>query len=369
MKGNRNLITENEMIELLRSDGLLIPPLSLRLTQEKIVNRNRIYDAAIEVAWMGKTARFVVELKSKSTPLIFRGALDYLKSTPLPEHFLPMLIMPYLSEPKLNELEQMGVSGIDLCGNYLIIVPGEFAAFRSGAKNSFPSSAAIKNIYKKNSSMVGRVFLAKSGYNSVQEVCTEINKRNLLVVAGIKKPMSLSTVSKSLKTLEDDLIIGRKGGINLLQAEKLLAKLAESYFPPKARAITRIKLPYSKNENLSLLLEQSQKMKIPIAATGLSSSNRYAVMERGDLLSVYCTDLKSLLENLPKSQMDRFPNLELIETKDERVFFNPFVSESFPWASPVQVYLELMDGDKRDQETATQIRSFILNNCQKEFNQ
>lgn len=363
------MITENEMIELLQNDGLLIPPLSLRLIQENIANRNRIYDAAIEIAWMGKTAGFVVELKSKSTPLIFRDALNYLKSTPLPEHYLPMLIMPYLSELKLNELEQLGVSGIDLCGNYLIIVPGEFAAFRSGARNLFPSSAPIKNIYRKNSSMVGRVFLAKSRYSSVQEVCAEINRRNLLVIAGIKKPINLSTVSKSLKTLEDDLIIGRKRGINLLQAEKLLTKLTEAYFPPKARAITRMKLPYSKNEIFSLLLKQSQKLKIPIAATGISSINRYAVMGRGDLLSVYCSDLKSLLENLPKSQMDRFPNLELIETKDERVFFNPFVSESFPWASPVQVYLELMDGDKRDQETATQIKSFILDNYQKEFNQ
>jgi len=369
MKGNRKLPTENEMIELLRNDGILILPLSLRLIQENTANRNRIYDAAVEIAWMDKKARFVVELKSKSTPLIFRNALNYLKSTPLPEHYLPMLIMPYLSEQKLNELEQLGVSGIDLCGNYLIIVPGEFAAFRSGARNRFPSSAPIKNIYRKNSSMVGRVFLAKPRFSSVQGVCSEINRRNLLVTANIKKPISLSTVSKSLKTLEDDLIIGRKHGIDLLQPEKLLTKLAEAYFPPKARAITRIKLPYSKNEIISLLLKQSRKMKIPIAATGTSSFNLYAVMGRGDLLSVYCTDLGSLLENLPGSQMDRFPNLELIETNDERVFFNPFVSEGFPWASPVQVYLELMDGDKRDQETATQIKSFILDNYQKEFKQ
>jgi len=363
------LPTENEMRELFRNDGILIPPLSLRLIQENIASRNRIFDAEVEISWMDKKARFLVELKSKSTPLIFRDALNYLKSSPLPEHYLPMLIMPYLSELKLSELEQLGVSGIDLCGNYLIVVPGEFAAFRSGAGNRFPSSAPIKNIYRKNSSMVGRVFLAKPRYSSVQEVCAEINRRNLLVTAGIKKPISLSTVSKSLKTLENDLIIGRERGIDLLQAEKLLTKLTEAYFPPKAQAITKIKLPYSKNEIFSLLLKQSQKLKIPIAATGTTSFNLYAVMERGDLLSVYCTDLAALLESLPGNKTDRFPNLELIETNDERVFFDPFVFEGFPWASPVQVYLELMDGDKRDQETATQIKSFILDNYQKEFNQ
>lgn len=35
--------------------------------------------------------------------------------------------------------------------------------------------------------------------------------------------------------------------------------------------------------------------------------------------------------------------------------------ESFWWASPVQVYLELMGGDKRDQETAEQLKTSILN--------
>jgi hypothetical protein len=36
--------------------------------------------------------------------------------------------------------------------------------------------------------------------------------------------------------------------------------------------------------------------------------------------------------------------------------------ENFWWASPVRVYLELMAGDKRDQETAEQVKSYILNN-------
>jgi hypothetical protein len=30
------------------------------------------------------------------------------------------------------------------------------------------------------------------------------------------------------------------------------------------------------------------------------------------------------------------------------------------WASPIQVYLELMTGDKRDRETAGQVKEVIL---------
>jgi len=74
----------------------------------------------------------------------------------------------------------------------------------------FPSSALIKNIYRKNSSMVGRAFLLRASYQTVQDIRAKINQRNLLVNRWDKKPMSLSTVSKVLKTLQDDLIVSRK---------------------------------------------------------------------------------------------------------------------------------------------------------------
>jgi hypothetical protein len=67
---------------------------------------------------------------------------------------------------------------------------------------------------------------------------------------------------------------------------------------------------------------------------------------------------------LRASQTDRFPNLELLETEDETVYFDARQKGDVWWASPVQVYLELMAGDKRDQETAEQVKSCILKNFQ-----
>jgi hypothetical protein len=71
--------------------------------------------------------------------------------------------------------------------------------------------------------------------------------------------------------------------------------------------------------------------------------------------------VERLLERLPGSSSDRFPNLELLATEDETVYFDARQEGNFWWASPVQVYLELMAGDKRDQETAEQINAVILN--------
>jgi hypothetical protein len=95
-------------------------------------------------------------------------------------------------------------------------------------------------------------------------------------------------------------------------------------------------------------------------ATGLSSVAQYAVMQREELLSLYCPRLEALLEELPGSRTERFPNLELIETEDEPIYFDAREQVGFRWASPVQVFLELMAGDKRDRETGERVGALLL---------
>ena len=176
--------------------------------------------------------------------------------------------------------------------------------------------------------------------------------------------MSFSTVSKSLKTLQEDLIVERNRFIRLLQPDKLLEKLRENYAAPNVRERVRLKVSESGGALLQLVQWQAKAMGLPFVATGTSSVIRYAVMQRGDMFSIYCPRVESLLERLSGSRSDRFPNLELLETEDETVYFDARQEEDFWWASPVQVYLELMAGDKRDQETAGQVESYILSSLQ-----
>ena len=363
MKRIRKIPTEREMIEQLRMGRVSLPPLSFRLLKGgPQAGGNLYFDALVEASWGESIAKFAVECKSLSTPKAFQDGLNLLKTSSVPEGCRPLLLVPFLNERKLQELEREKISGIDLCGNGVVVIPEMFAVFRSGEKNRFTSSAPIKNIYRKNSSMVGRVFLLRSGYETVQDICAEINRRNLLVKRWDKKAMSLSTVSKALKTLQEDLIISREDTIRLLQPDKLLQKLSENYAPPNIKERIRLKVPERIGTIEELLGKESQALGLPLAAAGMSSVSRYAVMQRGDLLSVYCPRLDILLERLSGSQSDRFPNLELIETEDETVYFDGREEENFWWASPVQVYLELMAGDKRDQETAEQVNSYIINN-------
>lgn len=355
-----------EMFKMLRTGKIVLPPLSFDvLHAQPSIGANRRMDLMIKVSWRSATARFAVECKSISTPRAFQDGLNLLKTKPMPKGCLPMLILPYLNERQLQTLEQEGISGIDLCGNGVIVAPGVFAVFRGGEKNRFPSSAPIKNIYRKNSSMVGRVFLSRPVYETVQDVRSEINRRNLLVNSWNTPPMSLSTVSKVLKTLKEDLIVERDGIIRLLQADELLRNISDNYTAPRITERVKLKVPEGTEMIWSLLARQSQELRLPLVATGISSVGRYATMQRGDPLSVYCPCVEMLLERSIGDRTDRFPNVELVETEDETVYFDTRPEGDFRWASPVQAYVELMAGDKRDQETAGQVKSFIMAQLQK----
>jgi len=356
------MTTKKEIIEWLRRDKVSLQPISFRFMEGSTpAIGNNSFDALVEASWQGGNARFIVKCKSLSTPKAFQDGSNLLKSCELPRGYLPMLIMPFLRQEQLLNLEQEGISGMDLCGNGIVIVPGRFAVFRGGEKNRFSSSAPIKNIYRKNSSMVSRVFFARSVYKMVQDIQSEINQRNLLVSHREKKPMSLSTVSKALKTLEQDLIISRNDTIRLLQADKLLDKLSENYCPPKTTGMIRLKIPEESGSIREMILKLSEELNLPLVATGISSVGQYAVMQRGDLLSVYCPRLELFVEKLNGSRTDRFPNLEIIETGDGTIYFDTRQTNNFRWSSPIQTYLELMVGDKRDQEIAGQVKSIILN--------
>jgi hypothetical protein len=369
--------TQKEMIQQLREGKISLPPLDFRIVKfEPVLKDGRPIDVFVEASWRGNKIRFALECKSISTPKVFREGINSLKLLSLPKNFRPLLFLPFLNDAQLKELEQAEISGIDMCGNGLVLVPGKLLVFRSGNKNLFSSSAPIKNIYQKNTSMVARLFLIRSSFATVQEIYFEVNRRNVLVKRWRKNPMSLSTVSKSLKSMEDDLIIERKEGIRLIQPEKLLEKLAQNYNPPKIKQRVRLKILEGIDLKVlegvetieELLTKRSQELNLPIVATGTSSTKQFAVMQRGEMLSAYSPRLELLLGQIPGNQTDRFANLELVETEDEPVYFDARLDGNFWWASPVQVYLELMAGDKRDRETAEQVKSSLLMNLERQRN-
>ncbi len=223
------LLTEGEILGLLGERKELYAPLKIQsIAGERAAASNRRGDAQITLIWRNNIASFLAEIKARTSPRLAEEAIQQLKRLAKPNPKLnPLLVVPFLSKTIVGRLEQEGISGIDLSGNYLIQTP-KMLAIRLDRKNEFPESQPIKKIFSGNSSIAGRVFLAakRRRFESVNEIYATIRK--------LGGSLSLSAISKVLKGLEDELIVGREGGaVTLLQPEKLLDELRDGYRPPK----------------------------------------------------------------------------------------------------------------------------------------
>jgi hypothetical protein len=232
--------------------------------------------------------------------------------------------------------------------------------YRTGEPNLFKNSAVIKNVYRNNTSMVARLFAAVPEFDSVSAIQNEVNARNPFVQKGRSKPMQLGTVSKALKGLTDDLVVDRTEGIRLLQPEKLLRQLVDNYEPLRGARTRRISIPKTGSKLKEQLRQQLAATTFPVVASGLSSVSRYATMARGEMIQLFTPRIDALQTLLHGKETTAFADVELIETREESIFFDARIEQGFPWASPLQTYLELMAGDKRDRETAEQLEDLLL---------
>lgn len=351
------MLIQQEAIERIKAGLLQLPPLAIKLHEPgPSLAKTQMVDAVLEVTWQDKVHYFGAEHKLRSTPKEFQAALNQAAAYQHHTGLLPLVLMPFLSDKQLLELSDRQISGLDFSGNGVVIVPGQIFVFRSGSRNQFPASEAIQNVYRKNASIVSRAFLIRPVFESVNSVEAFIQ-----MCGSQEAVVSLSTVSKVLKVLEEDVIIVReKGVIRLVQPEKLLDKLAANFARPLIRRFFVGKSPYDLEMLMALLLDSSSKHQVGLAGTGVGSISQYAVMARDNFLSVYCTDQYRLLTGIEFKETNRFPNLEIIETVDKTVYFDTRTNKNFTWASPIQTYLELMAGDQRNQDTADQVKKVIL---------
>jgi hypothetical protein len=346
--------TEVEMLDWLENLGAAFAPVKVRLTSRSPTDSDA--DALVDVTWQNQRFRFTAELKSGSTPKAILAGIEQAKRWARPPNTYPLLITPYLSEENLKWLEDEEISGLDLSGNGLLQIPGILYIRKSGAPNSYPRGMLIQNVYRGASSQVARCFLLQPEYKSTQALLAELRARGAAV--------TLSTVSKVCSRMEEDLVIERirlqrSVKLRLLQPEKLLDALAKNFELPAASRRYIGKCALEREKLIERLTAWQTHNGHQVVRTGADSTTRYATMAREPVSRFYCTKLGQLLNffGAELSETSRFPNIEFIETQDATAYFD---SREDLFASPIQCYLELQAGDKRDQETADQVRRALL---------
>ena len=353
------MLGEAEILDRVRSGQLWSAPLELAVLDVESPQAEGLRgNLRIEARWRRKQYRFDVEVRSVCTPKNFAATLRTLRelrSGPDPQR--PILVVPYLSDDRISQLEKEGISGIDLSGNGVVVVPGELLVCRTGQPNRFPASAPIRNVFRGTSSMVSRVFLLRPTFGSVTAVREEIRRRGGSV--------SMSTVSKVLKALAQEVLVEHNNdGIRLLRADRLLDVLADNYKPPNKTGGFVGRSARPAGELLDRLADVMTAHDVQWAVTGMCSAGKYAMTAGREKMSLYVSampqELADRLRDLCVPQGTGRANFEVYQTPRTSAYFDVRWEGPRPWASPVETYLELACRGGRDRQAAAEIRRLIL---------
>ena len=125
----REMPRQSEMLRLLAHGRVDTSPLKLVAVKREPIRKGQPktpeVDFIIELGWGKRAYRFAVACRVVSTPKEFAAAIETAKRSSRPPRSFPMVFVPYLPQSQLRLLEERQVSGIDLSGNVLIMVPDE----------------------------------------------------------------------------------------------------------------------------------------------------------------------------------------------------------------------------------------------------
>ncbi len=341
------------MFDRLRPGESLLPPIVIR---DAIPHDDRAIDALIDVSFATDNAieRFSVECKTRSTPDAFRKAIERASDNAKRLDCHPLIFLPYLSPDRLKELEDLTVSGIDLCGNGFVYVPNHVCVLRTGHPNLYPDSRAVANPYRGRSALVARMLINKPEWETLSELTEAIEKQ-----AQLKGP-SLSQVSKAISAFVEELLVIKDGNtIKLTDPIRMLDHLRKNW----RRSLPRRQRSYRSLDGKPRISQLSNSDDLAWSLTGETSATRYCTIAQGGPLKVAVSDLKlaeSLLSLSPET-VPSFADVVLMETKDDETFFaNERDGDGIRYTSRIQTWLELNDGDARQRETAKDLYQTII---------
>jgi hypothetical protein len=313
----------------------------------------RVPDARVELALPNEVEsyRFAVEIKSLATPQMVHAAMLQAQAQTSANEW-PLIHVPYLSPERLEELEAAGVSGVDLCGNGLVMVPGRLFIKRSGLPNIYRDSRPLNNPYRGLSALVARMLVQQPKWPSLSTLATAIHDAGATI--------SLAQTSKAVRALCEDMVVTKQAGvIHVREPLRLLDQLGAAW--RKNPRISRHGLRLSGEIPWTQL--SSAQPQLSWAISGASSVNRYASFAESGPRCVIVSNLHQALQILGGKiePVPQFADVMLMESKEPGYYFaNEVDNTGKRWASRLQTWLELQAGDARQQAAAQDVRQQLL---------
>ncbi len=270
---------------------------------------------------------------------------------------MPMIVAPYISAKQADMLSPTGISWLDLSGNMVIRVADRIYIERTGRPNRFPDTAPIKKIFQGTASLVARALLLEpTGFASVSQIVECVERRGGAI--------TLSTVSKVLMSLEEELLVARsRRAISVSAPRQLLDRLAAGYAASRsgARMTTH---HFAVEEPETMLARLCLELGSTYIFCGFYAAQLKG-LAAGGRIAMYVSDMNRFREAISRLNSavypdEEFGNLCVAETKNRLPWFNAEMRDEGRVVDELQLYLEMMSDTPRGPKIAEALRRRIL---------
>lgn len=337
-------LTERAICKFLEHRTDLLAPVHL----EHVAYHNGTVDLA--GSWDHRRWSFTGVVRARSTPQQLQVALDQAQAL---HQSHPLIVVPYLTDQALQRLEDTRISGIDLCGNGILIIPGELLVRRGGAPNRYPESAPIRNPFAGRAAVVTRRLILQMRWDTLNDLHAALEQD--------ATPVSLSMCSKVISALVDEnLVVKEQRHIRVRDRMGVLDGLARHWSRVRPRRRQAVRL--GANTDPARLLTQ-RLGNSPWVISGASSVVMYAAIGQSGPLEVIVEDIDQAMRasQATPEEIPSFAQVVFV-TYDEPgclCGIQPDANGTH-WSGPLQVWLELQAGDARQRAMATDLFPKIL---------
>ena len=305
---------------------------------------SKLVDAII--SGVGRT--FAVEFKTAGSLASVVLATSQLKASvsSLPEDFVPVLAVPFMSKSGREHCKNVGVSWLDFSGNARIVAPGLYV-YVDGHQNKFRRSGRPETPFGPSGSRVARWLLMHP-----EEV---VRQRALASATGLNEG-HVSRVAGKLIDLE--LMERDESGVRVRHPGRLLDAWQDEYRFDKHRLIQG-HIPVRAGESVvQQVVPLMNEIRVCYALTGLAAAWEMSRHAGFRLSTIYLEEEPSedLLRSIGFREEPRGSNTWLVIPNDEGVFQGARDIHGTRCVHPVQVYLDLKDHPERASEAAAELR-------------
>jgi hypothetical protein len=324
-------------------------------------------DVVILLGYGDLTLRVFGEIKAQVSPkILYQLGLWLKRAKALNPTETYALICPFLSPQSQKYCRENNIDFIDLSGNILLRVPSKILIERLGRPNLYKEQQVFRDPFGGKSSRVIRVLLEFPNRTwTVTDIKKELLKESQRQKIEKGFQLSVSSISKTIQSLEEELLIRREGArIIIPSSNQILFRWAVKY---RERYIWHRLSSLKTNNPFGLDINSSiskLKLRIPnlnYVVTSTAAANLIAPFANVDIIDVFLPQrqLVDELRNLNKEQCVG-PDFLFILPYDVGIAMYSQEINGVTVASPIQVYLDCYARGGRDAKQADYLLTNVI---------